>query len=513
MINRRPPAHAYSTAPYGTLAPVVGDAFSRLQVDVGGGAGPAFLLADTVGTLQQLGANLSDGAVARVTQQLLDFFVLHRDDPDPPDGITTFAAVGGGTWVRQIMPDVYWLRQASWGVDAAGGDDLNEGTVASPLRTATEYLRRVRMGQNLAMLEQFVTVNVLGDTEPEIFEMWPALPLQAAGTVQFDGTMGQTVVASGVIATVTPAVPATNTRYTLTATGIANFTPLISSVCVVTGGARAGSMFTITAGSSGATAQVSVPSEGAFLPTPVTLQVGDPFDVLSLPSFCESVGVQGQGFVNFASLGLASLGAPQHAVQIRGVFCFIDSCQVLNGLDSLSGSYVGAINCYLAGGARAEEAGSKLVLDVGASAPGTPITARNMGVVDLDNFTSFAPIVVDAGGLVQLIRPGMQPVEPCGYLSVFDSTGAMRVEQGGIFDSSLDTGSAGGEVWGAGVAGTTAGRVNLSPGGWYFYRAAANAPNIAGTGQEISVGGVGGATTYAGLPSVNTNNLAQAVVG
>lgn len=100
-----------------------------------------------------------DGIVVWV-RSVEDFFVLNRTTALTADGITVAdPLVGGGQWLRRNVPSERWLRQATWFIDSAAGDDENAGDVAgSPLATHAELERRA-FGHG-AQIDQDVTVTI-----------------------------------------------------------------------------------------------------------------------------------------------------------------------------------------------------------------------------------------------------------------------------------------------------------------------------------------------------------------
>lgn len=87
------------------------------------------------------------------------------------DTIIAAAGVTGGWWVRRLQSaDPFWVAQTAWTVDPAAGVDENLGDSGHPLKTLSEYHRRV-WGAQLAADHTITVLSDLnaGDTQQAFF--------------------------------------------------------------------------------------------------------------------------------------------------------------------------------------------------------------------------------------------------------------------------------------------------------------------------------------------------------
>jgi hypothetical protein len=76
-------------------------------------------------------------------------------------GVCYATASGVGRWLTGETPSNVWASRAAWYIDQAAGDDEDDGTIATPLRTWDELVRRV--GQWLGYGVASVDVYIMGD--------------------------------------------------------------------------------------------------------------------------------------------------------------------------------------------------------------------------------------------------------------------------------------------------------------------------------------------------------------
>lgn len=87
-------------------------------------------------------ANLDNGSHKWV-RTVLRYYRLDKASVLAPDGITVIAAVGGGNWIAEPRVDRTWDDQPVWFINAATGNDENNGaTGPTAIKTWAEYVRR-----------------------------------------------------------------------------------------------------------------------------------------------------------------------------------------------------------------------------------------------------------------------------------------------------------------------------------------------------------------------------------
>lgn len=78
------------------------------------------------------------------------WFVLDTSSTATVDGATVIAAAGGGRWLRLLnYAHPSWAVVADWYINATTGNDENDGSSASPLKTWAELARRCGAGNVL----------------------------------------------------------------------------------------------------------------------------------------------------------------------------------------------------------------------------------------------------------------------------------------------------------------------------------------------------------------------------
>ncbi len=108
------------------------------------------------------GANLS-GTRRFVNNATQSWWMLNREKTLTPDSITVVAATGGGSWIREAPR---WEREVSPSgassalyVNTTSGNDEADGTVGAPLKSVTEWQRRIGNCRQRGSL----TIRVTGD--------------------------------------------------------------------------------------------------------------------------------------------------------------------------------------------------------------------------------------------------------------------------------------------------------------------------------------------------------------
>lgn len=238
-------------------------------------------------------ASLDNGAVLGMAS-VRDRWELVWSSPSTPDDITVVAAAGvaGANWHRLCEASTYWLFQSEWHVNPSSGDDENGGASAGDsIATWAEMRRRVG---NFAVSAIIYVYDDLPASDP-------VRPPRSGSTSYnlIEGVASEVVIASGgTFTAVTAAVPATDTRLTLTDAALpANWNdsgPAASSLLYlrvrIVGGARDGAIGQAVKDIGGKAAEftsfllVDTSSPLATSFTSVTPQVGDAYVVESVPT-------------------------------------------------------------------------------------------------------------------------------------------------------------------------------------------------------------------------------------
>lgn len=181
---------------------------------------------------------LKNGSMVFVTA-LEDYFYLLKDSTAAADGISIVAPATGsaGRWFRAFIGGGQsFATQADWYVDPVNGADGNNGeTAATALATMGELQRRL----NDAYINQATTVHILNDV-PNTDGFAPTLRIGPSGGVTFIGE-GTTTLTTQVLTGAQAAVPAANTRESVTVAGF-DWTPFIGQRLRITAGASVGAV-------------------------------------------------------------------------------------------------------------------------------------------------------------------------------------------------------------------------------------------------------------------------------
>ncbi len=398
-----------------------------------------------------------------------------------------------GAWVRNHHPDVSWVHNPEWWIDPANGSDENIGTdSAYPLATVREFLRRCQPNF-LWTPTTGLTVHVMRDINEDIqiqadFNMTPGFGSFLLFTADLAPQTGNTTITA-----VQAHNSSTNTVGALTVSGSTFWAGKEGMVGVIQGGARAGACFVVAKNLGSGKGQISAVGAGPYDPTPITLQTGDVFKLYTQTKFGGLLVVNGSGIVNFENLEIGTTVDPYgHSATVYEATAFFTCCHFPNGLNSEDYAYVDVSHSDIQLGCRAQNY-SELILSGNVVRGASPL-CRAGAIIWSYNATVF--------GKIRLEKFSSLRVDTGWWLSVHDTTTAIKVDPGGEVDTR------GGKLWGTGVAGP---RIEILPGGSFIYSTGA-APNLAGSGTEMYVGGTGGTTTFAGLPSFNANNGSKVVV-
>jgi hypothetical protein len=280
-----------------------------------------------------------------------DFFTLRSPSSLIADGVTVIdSATPGDQWQRLCQPSQQWLQQGSWFIDAAAGNDENDGTSAlTPLKSWAEFRRRVGDPCKPAtgMLVTLLTANPVED--PIAIRHVADNATIPTNTLSILGAT-PTVVASGTVNAVTAANAATSTNGSFTTTNAALSAAADDGIFLLFDaslGADSGyqPLMRNTAGSSGSDvnqffddtgAQVGVPSLAEVIQrvAPVTAYFGGiSSDVPAAVTLTRIKALAGT-YTNVAAINTLFVTPVLHTD------CQFFSCSIVVG--SLASSYSGA---------------------------------------------------------------------------------------------------------------------------------------------------------------------------
>lgn len=436
------------------------------------------------------GEDLLDGTEVYV-QTLKDWFVLDKSSAVTTESLNIENALDGGQWIRKLKPSQFWARQTNFYLDPINGDDENVGTEAVlALQTVAEFKRRIlsRIHETNNSLYE-LTCHILNDVTEDIsIECNWTTSLTASQLVTFDGYLGSIVAANGTVSARTVANPSTNQEFTITAP--LTWSEHLGKIGLITSGPREGTRFSIIKDLGGNQVQISQPGN-EFDFTSSTIEVGDTFQILELPQFGNTVTLSGPGGVILKFLNLGSDGGVDfnannsylvadactcHDMYLDyGIYMDVLNSSILNSINVLNNSRLGLFNSSLIGN-----------------------LSNDSSTTIFSNFSCVGEISGTSKGYFEVGAPIYG-----GWLACFD--GATAVTLGS--NSSLICGT-GSRLWGKNFSSTC---IVIKPGGSLYYRSGL-VPNIAGSGAEIEVGGIGGPTAYSQLPGFNINNGSRAVL-
>ncbi len=154
-----------------------------------------------------------------------DCFRLEMNSSLTADGITIVTAAGGtGRWIRLNVPNQEFFPKTFWAIDPVSGNDENQGWGASlgaadlvPLKTLGELDRRLSGHPGYTAPCVYHVLNDIPSTDQA--KMRNIKTMNGVGYPVFLGKLG-TPLFSGTITGWAAAVPASNTGYQMTITGI-----------------------------------------------------------------------------------------------------------------------------------------------------------------------------------------------------------------------------------------------------------------------------------------------------
>lgn len=199
--------------------------------------------------------NTDDGTPVYISSYRAPFTYLKTSTfPTKPDEV--FATTGGGRLIRDLStPSYEWAAQDNWWIDKIAGNDENDGSASSPLKTGNELRRRL-----IALRQDKIyTINTTGnfdETDPvgvdarQIIPAYPTSTTTPSSSMTANGRVfwrGQRIVlasgtftANGTPVNVTDIPTPGGEMPTITDSAITDWTPYIGMVLVSTSGATAG---------------------------------------------------------------------------------------------------------------------------------------------------------------------------------------------------------------------------------------------------------------------------------
>lgn len=364
---------------------------------------------------------------------------------------------GTTAWRRLRVSDPKWASRDTWYIGAEGNDDNDGATEQTLLRTTGELFARLADNP----LTTGVTVYVVDDVnETELCFQGRNEP-DGVHWLYFEGL--PRVAATGTIASVTNWTASTNTAGIIT--GSSTLVPHVGKLLRITGGARAGARFWIVKNTSGVTVRISRVLDGPYSPSSVSLQVGDPYEVLTLPHLTDTATIVSATDVQFALVDIGTTDNA-HGIIVNGAAIF-DACK-LYGLDVFGGGQVTLYACSVGRSVRAQ--GDGAVGATGCLVDGTTIRSGGTAILN-DHVIQAGKLVVEKGSLVRTTDNA--------FLAVYDySVGAIEVE-------SLGQLHVNGYIIGTGITGDPA-MITVGSNGSVVY---SNEPTITGSLVESLVGG------------------------
>lgn len=231
-----------------------------------------------------------------------------QDSVAAADGFNVVAPASGvGRWILvSIAGSEPFMAQAAWAVDSVNGNDANEGTALSPIRTLTELARRWA-GKVLLPSIAAATITLDGTFPSEVLALSGVEVQRGQSLVVRPATLTQ--VASGTITTYTPRNAAADASATILAD--ISFAGHAGRRIQLTSGANAGAVATVLADTGGNTCRVS--SFATDVGTAVVPVDGDTFVIETIPTVVGGVTIQttGSGLVYVEDLELSAISTFQ----------------------------------------------------------------------------------------------------------------------------------------------------------------------------------------------------------
>lgn len=407
---------------------------------------------------------------------------------DAPVSTVCWVASRGGLWVRTTesgttawrrtrVSDPKWAARTTWYIGSTGSDDNDGGQSNTALRTVGELFARLANNP----LQAGVTVYILDSTPETDLTYYGHNKPDGVNWLYFEGV--PVVEATGTIASVTNWAGETNTDGVIT--GSSSLVSHVGKLLRITGGAREGARFWLVKNTTGATVRITPVLDGSYSSSTVSLQVGDPYEVLRLPHLADTLTVVHGTDVQFA---LVSLGTSDnaHSIIVNGAATF-DGCQ-LYGVDVYGGGTSTLYGCRIGQNIRAQGEGT--ISASGCVAYGT--TVRTGGTATLtDHIVHEGRMNIEPGGLVKVTDDSI--------LGIYDyAGGAVALE--GLGRLHVD-----GYLIGKSITGDPA-MIDVGSGAVVVYT---NVPTITGSGVESLVGGY--ERDFSEWPYVHPDNGAAAV--
>lgn len=385
-------------------------------------------------------------------------------------------------------------KQPTWFLSAATGSNRNSGIdSAHPLRDCEERQRRV----GRAPVRQPTTITYMDSPSASDCEVFDRVPIGVGGSLMIQGTL--TVVTSGTLTGFTGFNRATQSKNIISDTGLAGgFAAHVGRFCRITGGARVGTVWSITKDLGGGSAEIASPgittatSFGSFARS--TPQTGDPYDIVTAPILRAGAmdfiaGSQQRPTTGFNRVIVQDLeidfgnktsgvstdfasGISSDYVAAQLTRCKLDAV-------SVRGSSLRVFQCYHSGYILVA-VGASVFMNAGAHTSHIQINTGAYARLDFDELFQGGQITLSRGGYVEI-----------GTACVFDKVGdGIALNAGGVALCSPLSDAATSALWGNGNTGRG---VNLNSGArlhWYSGAGGAK-PTInagLGLGREVMLG-------------------------
>lgn len=285
----------------GTRNQVEGLPWYRAAVAVGAGV--------DVDAMDQIDTStLVDRARCYVTELPVNAtYEYDQDSVAAADGFNVVAPASGvGRWILvSIAGSEPFMAQAAWAVDSVNGNDANQGTALSPIRTLTELARRWA-GKVLLPSIAAATITLAGTFPSEVLALSGVEVQRGQSLVVRPATL--TEVASGTITTYTARNAAADTSATILAD--ISFAGLAQARIRLTSGASSGATAWIGADLGGNTCRVGAFQLNGGAVTPAN---GVTFVVETYPTAVGGVTIQyvGAGHVRVEDFEVRQIGTGQ----------------------------------------------------------------------------------------------------------------------------------------------------------------------------------------------------------
>ncbi len=423
-----------------------------------------------------------------------------QDSAAAADGFNVVAPASGvGRWILvSIAGAEPFMSQAAWVVDSVNGNDANEGTALSPIRTLAELARRWS-GKVLLPSIVAATIRLLGTFPGETL----SLPTPTVDRGQSLGITGAlTTVLSGTITTYTARNAAGNASATILAN--VSFAGQAGRRIRLTSGGNAGATATVLADLGGNTCRVS--SFASSTGSAVTPANGESFVIETYDTTVGGVSIisLGAGKVwaedlefaaqetfqpnTFQPAGFVSTGAGVD----RGS-AFFNRCRFSGGNTFMLVAGCGFTACTVACNLSLRL--GRFYFQHGAIVAGSCALFNSSLTIQAGWFS------VDSSTGTPLTLTEQSSVNQIADVQFFGCAGTNGIE----LRESVWAQGASVFVYGATNTFTTALRV--ISGSEFLYQ---NTPTIVGVTQDVLLGGA--ATAWGAIPAINAANNAAVVV-